>query len=573
MPSGDRMSDTAFTPVRSRRAFIEYFASIGLGSTLLPGILWAQTAPGAEITSESVAKAAELAGLEFDDDERAMMVAGLTQQEKQLATLHGIPLTNDVVPAVHFNPVLPGTAIAKGEHRIVRSTVSPRAVPSSHAELAFLPVTELSSLVRRRKVTSEQLTRVSLDRLQEFDPKLHCVITLTADRALAHARAADEELRRGTWRGPLHGIPWGAKDLLAVKGYPTTWGSTPYKDQMLDADATVVRRLDDAGAVLVAKLSLGELAMGDVWFGGMTRNPWKPDQGSSGSSAGPACATSAGLVGFSIGSETLGSISSPSTRCGATGLRPTFGRVPRTGAMALSWTMDKLGPICRSVEDCALVLDAIHGSDGHDPTAVDSAFPYDARTTPASLRIGYLKSAFDADHPTKPFDDAALDALRAIGATLIPIELPDQPWSAMSIVLRAEGAAAFDELTRSGRDKQMAQQGADAWPNTFRVARFIPAVEYVNANRARTLAMRAMEQTFHDVDVVVTPTFGAQLVATNLTGHPAVIVPNGFRDDGTPVSLTFLGRLFGEAPALALARAYQNHTGFHRRHPDWLMTA
>ncbi|HEX6808873.1 MAG TPA: amidase [Gemmatimonadaceae bacterium] len=567
------MSDTAFTPVRSRRAFIEYFASIGLGSTLLPGILWAQTAPGAEITSESVAKAAELAGLEFDDDERAMMVAGLTQQEKQLATLHGIPLTNDVVPAVHFNPVLPGTAIAKGEHRIVRSPVSPQAVPSSHAELAFLPVTELSSLVRRRKVTSEQLTRVSLDRLQEFDPKLHCVITLTADRALAHARAADEELRRGTWRGPLHGIPWGAKDLLAVKGYPTTWGSTPYKDQMLDADATVVRRLDDAGAVLVAKLSLGELAMGDVWFGGMTRNPWKPDQGSSGSSAGPACATSAGLVCFSIGSETLGSISSPSTRCGATGLRPTFGRVPRTGAMALSWTMDKLGPICRSVEDCALVLDAIHGSDGHDPTAVDSAFPYDARTTPASLRIGYLKSAFDADHPTKPFDDAALDALRAIGATLIPIELPDQPWSAMSIVLRAEGAAAFDELTRSGRDKQMAQQGADAWPNTFRVARFIPAVEYVNANRARTLAMRAMEQTFHDVDVVVTPTFGAQLVATNLTGHPAVIVPNGFRDDGTPVSLTFLGRLFGEAPALALARAYQNHTGFHRRHPDWLMTA
>jgi len=567
------MSDTASTPVRSRRAFIEYFASIGLGSTLLPGILWGQAAQGAEITSESVANAAELAGLEFDDDERAMMVAGLTQQEKQLVTLHGIALTNDVVPAVHFNPVLPGITISKGEHRIVRSTVAPRSLPTSHAELAFLPVTELSSLVRRRKVTSEQLTRVSLDRLQEFDPKLHCVITLTADRALEHARAADEELRRGRWRGPLHGIPWGAKDLLAVKGYPTTWGSTPYKDQMLDDDATVVRRLDAAGAVLVAKLSLGELAMGDVWFGGKTRNPWKPDQGSSGSSAGPACATSAGLVGFSVGSETLGSISSPSTRCGATGLRPTFGRVPRTGAMALSWTMDKLGPLCRSVEDCALVLDAIRGSDGHDPTAVDAAFPYDARTTPASLRIGYIKSAFDADHPTKEFDDAALDALRAIGAKLVPVELPDQPWSAMTLVLRAEGAAAFDELTRSGRDKQMAQQDKDAWPNTFRVARFIPAVEYVNANRARTLAMRAMEATFRDVDVVVTPTFGAQLVATNLTGHPAVIVPNGFRDDGTPVSLTFLGRLFGEAPMLALARAYQNHTGFHLKHPDWLMTA
>lgn len=567
------MSDTASTPVRSRRAFIEYFASIGLASTLLPGILWAQAAEGAEITSESVANAAELAGLKFDDDERAMMVAGLTQQEKQLVTLHGVTLTNDVVPAVHFNPVLAGTTIAKGERRIVRSTVAPRTVPSSHAELAFLPVAELSSLLRRRKVTSEQLTRVSLDRLQEFDSKLHCVITLTADRALERARAADEELGRGRWRGPLHGIPWGAKDLLAVKGYPTTWGSAPYKDQMLDDDATVVRRLDAAGAVLVAKLSLGELAMGDVWFGGMTRNPWKPDQGSSGSSAGPACATSAGLVGFSIGSETLGSISSPSTRCGATGLRPTFGRVPRTGAMALSWTMDKLGPICRSVEDCALVLDAIRGSDGRDPTAVDAPFPYDARTTPASLRIGYIKSAFDTDHPTKQFDDAALGALREIGARLVPIELPDQPWSAMTIVLRAEGAAAFDELTRSGRDKQMAQQGAEAWPNTFRVARFIPAVEYVNANRARTLAMRAMEQTFHDVDVVVTPTFGAQLVATNLTGHPAVIVPNGFRDDGTPVSLTFLGRLFGEAPMLALARAYQNHTGFHLKHPDWLMTA
>jgi len=567
------MSTLASSPRRSRRAFLEYFASVGLSTTLLPGILWAQTSAGEEITSESVAKAAELAGLEFDDDERAMMVAGLTQQEKQLITLHGITLTNDVVPAVHFTPVPPGTTLATGGHPIVRSTVAPRAVPASHAELAFLPVTELSALVRRRKVTSEQLTRLSLDRLQEFDPKLHCVITLTADRALEHARAADEETRRGRSRGPLHGIPWGAKDLLAVKGYPTTWGSTPFKDQMLPEDATVVRRLDAAGAVLVAKLSLGELAMGDVWFGGMTRNPWKPDQGSSGSSAGPACATAAGLVGFSVGSETLGSISSPSTRCGATGLRPTFGRVPRTGAMALSWTMDKLGPICRSVEDCALVLDAIRGSDGRDPTAVDAAFPFDARTTPSSLRVGYIKSAFDADHPTKKFDDAALDALREIGAKLVPVELPDQPWGAMTIVLRAEGAAAFDELTRSGRDKEMAQQGPDAWPNTFRVARFIPAVEYVNANRARTLAMRAIEQTFADVDVVVTPTFGAQLVATNLTGHPAVIVPNGFRDDGTPVSLTFLGRLYGEAPALALARAYQNHTGFHLKHPDWLMTA
>ncbi|HKV51113.1 MAG TPA: amidase [Gemmatimonadaceae bacterium] len=565
------MSDSTPTSTRSRRAFIEYFASIGLGTTLLPGILWAQTSRGEEITPATIADAAELAGLQFDDDERTMMVAGLTQQEKQLATLHGLTLTNDVVPAVHFNPVLPGMTVDKSVKKIVRSRPSSKTAPASHAELAFLPVSEVSELLRRRKVTSEQLTHLSLDRLQEFDPTLHCVITLTADRALDRARAADEELRRGHWRGPLHGVPWGAKDLLAVKGYPTTWGSTPYKTQMLDADATVVQRLDAAGAVLVAKLSLGELAMGDVWFGGMTRNPWKTDQGSSGSSAGPACATAAGLVGFAIGSETLGSISSPSTRCGATGLRPTFGRVPRTGAMALSWTMDKLGPICRSVEDCALVLDAIHGSDGHDPTAVDAAFPFDARIAPSTLRVGYIKSTFDQDHPTKKFDDAALDALGALGVTLVPIELPDQPWGAMTIVLRAEGAAAFDDLTRSGRDKEMAQQDANAWPNSFRVARFIPAVEYVNANRARTLAMRALEQAMANVDVVVTPTFGTQLVATNLTGHPAVIVPNGFRDDGTPVSLTFLGRLYGEAPALALASAYQSRTGFHLKHPDWLM--
>src|SRR5690349_15068769 len=554
-----------------RRSFMSYFTGIGLTSTLFPGVLWAKLANGADITVETIASAEEVAGLHFDPEERELMLDGLKQQEQRIEALHKIHLDNSVGPAIKFDPLPPGKTVKPAAHRrVVRSKVTARAVPADLEDLAFLPVTELSELVRRHRVTSTQLTQMYLARLKKYDPVLHCVISVTEDRALKQAAVADAEIKRGRYRGPLHGIPWGAKDLLAVRGYKTTWGAGPFKDQVIDTDATVVQRLDEAGAVLVAKLTLGELAQGDIWFGATTKNPWKVDQGSSGSSAGPASATAAGLVGFSIGSETLGSISSPSTRCGTTGLRPTFGRVPRTGAMALSWTMDKLGPICRSVEDCALVLDAIRGSDGRDPTAVDAAFPYDARMTPASLRIGYIKSAFDADHPTKQFDDAALDALRTIGATLVPIELPDQPWSAMTIGLRAEGAAAFDELTRSGRDKQMAQQGADAWPNTFRVARFIPAVEYVNANRARTLAMRAMEQTFHDVDVVVTPTFGAQLVATNLTGHPAVIVPNGFRDDGTPVSLTFLGRLFGEAPVLALARAYQNHTGFHLRHPDWL---
>ncbi|MBX6332445.1 MAG: amidase [Gemmatimonadaceae bacterium] len=564
--------ETAASP-STRRAFVSYFASIGLGATLLPGLLWARVAAGEEITPEVIAKAAELAGLEFTDDERAMMVSGLKEQERRIETLHTTSLANDVVPALHFDPLLPGMMVDTRERPMVRAPVTVPKVPASLEELAFHPVTELSELVRRRKVSSVQLTRMYLDRLERFDPTLHCVVTLTADRALARARAADEEIARGKYRGPLHGIPWGAKDLLAVAGYPTTWGTAPYKTQMFDEDATVVRRLDMAGAVLVAKLTLGELAMGDVWFGGKTRNPWKPEQGSSGSSAGPASATAAGLVGFSIGSETLGSISSPSTRCGATGLRPTFGRVPRTGAMALAWSMDKLGPICRSVEDCALVLHAIHGSDGRDPTARDVAFNWDAGVKPSELRVGYLATEFERDHPTKAFDDAALGVLRSLGVRLTPVTLPDFPYSSIALMLNAEAAAAFDELTRSGRVREMAQQDARAWPNSFRVARFIPAVDYINASRVRTLAMRAMVDVMAKVDVIVAPTAGTQLVTTNLTGHPAVIVPNGFRDDGTPVSLTFLGKLYGEAPMLALAHAYQQATNFHRAHPAWLTGA
>lgn len=554
-------------PARSRREFVAYFTSIGLGSTLLPGVLWAKVAAGAEITKETIAEAAEIAGLQFDEADRVMMVEGLKSQEKQIQALHAVPLANAVSPAMRFDPLLPSAKVDTQRKPMVRAPVVPRAVPASLEELAFAPVTELSELVRRRKVTSTQLTKMYLERLQKHDPALKCVVTLTPERALERAKAADEEIARGKHRGPLHGIPWGAKDLLAVKGYPTTWGTAPFKSQSFDEDATVVQRLDAAGAVLVAKLTLGELAMGDVWFGGMTRNPWKLDQGSSGSSAGSASATAAGLVGFAIGTETLGSISSPSTRCGTTGLRPTFGRVPRTGAMALSWSMDKIGPICRSVEDCALVLDAIHGADGRDATARDAAFNWDARVKPSALRIGYLKSAFDRERPGKAFDDAALDALREIGARLTPVELPELPYDAMRLILEAESAAAFDELTRSGRDKEMAQQGRNSWPNSFRVARFIPAVEYVNANRLRTIAMQKMADLMSTLDVLVTPTSGMQLLVTNLTGHPALILPNGFRADGTPVSLTFLGDLYREAPVLALARAYQEKTGFHLKHP------
>jgi Asp-tRNA(Asn)/Glu-tRNA(Gln) amidotransferase A subunit family amidase len=461
-----------------------------------------------------------------------------------------------------------------------------------------------------------------LQRLKKYDQTLKFVVTLTEERAMAQAKKADAEIGAGKYRGPLHGLPWGAKDLLAVKGYRTTWGAGGFEDQMIDEDATVVKRLDEAGAVLVAKLTLGALALGDVWFGGVTRNPWNTGQGSSGSSAGPASATAAGCVAFSIGSETLGSISSPSTRCGCTGLRPSFGLVPRTGAMALSWSMDKLGPICRTVEDCALVLDAIYGPDGHDRTVHSAAFNWDANLDWKKLRVGYLKADFERkpeppkeekEEPAKTpeeqkkrdeqkkrraaararaeydrkYNDAALEKLRGMGVNLIPVEMPTFPYDALVTMLTAESAAAFDELTRTGKDRLLTSQKDYDWPNAFRTARFIPAVEYIQAARARRMAMDAVAKAFEAVDVIVAPTNGSQqLVITNLTGHPAVILPNGLRgndapkypfDDpsdfqnaggpGTPTSLTFLGKLYGEAEMLAFARAYQETTGFHLLHP------
>ncbi|HEX2716625.1 MAG TPA: amidase, partial [Gemmatimonadaceae bacterium] len=415
------MSEPLF---RDRRAFIGYFSSLGLGSTLLPGVLWAKISAGAEITAQIIAAAEEVAGVQFDEAERAMMVNDLKQQREQIDQLHAVKLENSVPPAVQFSPLLPGMKIDRSKRPMVRSRVRVGAAPKDLEALAFRPVTELSELVRTRRVSSMALTEMYLARLKKYDPVLKCVVTLTEERALAQARAADAEIARGRYRGPLHGIPWGAKDLLAVKGYPTTWGTPPFKEQRLDYDATVVQRLDTAGAVLVAKLTLGELAMGDVWFGGTTKNPWKVDQGSSGSSAGPASATAAGLVGFAIGSETLGSISSPSTRCGVTGLRPTYGRVPKTGAMALSWSMDKLGPMCRNVEDCALVLAAIHGPDGEDLTVHDAAFNWDGTRSLSAIRVGYFKSVFDLpendannrpQHTTKKWDDAALAVFDKLG--------------------------------------------------------------------------------------------------------------------------------------------------------------
>ncbi len=551
-----------------RRAFMTFCGSLGLGSTLLPGVLWAKLADGADISAATVACAEELAGIHFDDEQRQQMVDGLRRQAGQLEALHAVSLPNAVAPALVFNPVPAGMQVGGEQRQPVRGAVTAPAVPANLEELAFRPLTELAELIRTRQITSMQLTRMYLARLERYDPLLHCVVTLTTDRALAQAAAMDAELANGRYRGPLHGIPWGAKDLLAVKGYPTTWGAEPFKTQSFDEDATVVQRLDSAGAVLVAKLTLGALAMGDIWFGGRTRNPWNTEQGSSGSSAGSASATAAGLVGFAIGTETLGSISSPSTRCGVTGLRPTFGRVPRTGAMALSWSMDKIGPLARSAEDAALVLAAIQGPDGRDRSVHAAPFNWDATVAPSRLRVGYFQSVFERDYDQKVTDQATLDVLRSLGAKLTPVTIPDLPYQAMSPILNAEAAASFDELTRSGRDKLLTEQGPNAWPNSFRTARFIPAVDYVNANRLRAMAMDRWAELMSTVDVIVTPTGGSsQLLATNLTGHPAVIVPNGFRADGTPVSITFLGGLFEEAKPLALANSYQNATDWHRRHP------
>lgn len=609
-----------------RRRFLATCSGFGLGSTLFPGVLWVLAADKPKITAEMIEQAAAVADVPIPPEDRQMMLDSLNERIKGYDEIYNLHIANSVAPAFAFDPVLPSTKF-ETEKRALRISAAPavaaRGVPKNLEDVCFYSARDLGELVRRKRVSSVALTEMYLERLKRHDPLLHFVITLTEDRALAKAKDADREIAAGKYRGPLHGLPWGAKDLLSVAGYRTTWGAGGFENQKFDEDATVVKRLDAAGAVLVAKLSLGALAMDDGWFGGKTRNPWNPAQGSSGSSAGSASATAAGCVAFSIGSETLGSISSPSTRCGCTGLRPTFGLVPRTGAMALSWSMDKLGPICRAVEDTALVLDAIYGPDGGDRAVQPAAFNWDANLDWHKLRVGYLKTNFEHPFeepaaPEKPesemspeqkkkfeeaktrreqfrahatydqrFNQAAIQKLQSMGVNLVPVELPKYPYDAMVPLLEVEAAAAFDELTRTGRDKLLTGQAPGDWPNIFRTARFVPGVEYVQANRARMLAMEAMAKTLEGFDVIVAPTNGQQLVVTNLTGHPAVILPNGFRGEdapaahkndkgeiegdyggpGTPVSLTFLGQLYGEARLLAFARAYQQATDFHLQHP------
>ena len=524
---------------------------------------------GKRITTKDIAAAEKIIGLEFTSKERKMMLDNVRRNLSRFEGLRKISLQNSVPPALLFNPVIPGMRLEKDRKQLKTPEASGVQVPSNLEDLAFYPVTELAQLIKSRKITSTELTQLYLERLKKFGPRLECVITLTEELALAQAKRADKEIASGRYRGLLHGIPWGAKDLLSTKGIKTTWGAMAYKDQVIDVDATVVKRLEEAGAVLVAKLTMGALAWGDVWFDGKTKNPWNPEQGSSGSSAGSASATAAGLVGFSIGTETWGSIVSPSTRCGVTGLRPTFGRVSRYGAMALSWSMDKIGPICRSVEDCSLVFNAIYGPDGKDFTVVNLPFNWEPSLDLKDIRIGYLKKVFERKYRNKKNDEASLEALRSLGVELVPFDLPELPVNALSFILNAEAAAAFDELTRSNRDDLLVRQIKQAWPNTFRQARLIPAVEYIQANRVRTLLMEEMAQKMKGIDVYIAPSFGGNnLLLTNLTGHPAVVVPNGFDEKGSPTSISFIGNLFEEAKTLRVAKAYQDVTDFHRRHPD-----
>jgi len=525
-------------------------------------------AAGDSITVRMVAEAERLQGLSFTPAERDSMLEGLKGQLAHLETIRAFALPNSVVPALLFNPIPQGLVFPAGEEfcRIPRPVGLTK--PADPADLAWLSIPELAELLRTRQVTSTGLTLFYIERLKKYDPLLHCVITLTEERALREAAQADAEIAAGKYRGMLHGIPYGVKDLLSTADYKTTWGSVPFREQMIPGDASVIKKLGAAGAVLVAKLTMGELAWGDVWFSGMTRNPWRPAQGSSGSSAGSASAVSAGLLPFAIGTETWGSIVSPATVCGVTGLRPTYGRVSRTGAMALSWSMDKIGALCRNAQDAAIVLAAIHGPDGSDQTLYSAPFRYDADLPLASLRIGYLHRDFAAEYPFHKNDSLALARLRDLGAQLVPVELPDMPVNALSIILSVEAAAAFDELTRSNRDSLLVRQIKNAWPNDFRQSRFIPAVEYINANRIRHELIQKMAELMQQVDCYVAPSWdGDNLLLTNLTGHPCIAVPTGLAADGTPASISFTGRLFDEGTIIALANAYQRATGHHLKRP------
>lgn len=546
----------------TRRHFAQTLAGLGIGTVTFQRALanQAATQPAASqaVTAEMIQQAEWIAGITLTDAERKRLATAMTRQLAGFEQLRKLPIDNSVPPALVFRP-LASQAFTLESGSISLTLPSHVSKPSSEADLAFSSVITLSHLLRTRQLSSRELTQLYLKRLKQYDPTLLCVVSLTEELAMKQAAVADEELSRGNYRGPLHGIPWGAKDLISYPGYKTTWGAGPYKDQSLKTKATVARKLEEAGAVLVAKLTLGALAMGDNWFGGMTRNPWNTKQGSSGSSAGSASATSAGLVGFAIGTETLGSIVSPSTRCGVTGLRPTFGRVSRAGCMALSWSMDKLGPIARTVEDCAFIFNAIQGYDAADPSTVDRSFRWPASKPLSAMKVGYITNSKAVDEREE------LRVLKELGVQLVPVKLPASvPLEPLLTILNVEAGAAFDDLTRQG-----VKEGIGTWMNTFQQAEFIPAIEYLRANRARTLLMQEMEKMMETVDCYVSG--GNDLIITNLTGHPQVVMPFTFTtfSDGRmiPKAITFTGKLYGESELLTLTNAFQLATGYHLKRP------
>jgi Asp-tRNA(Asn)/Glu-tRNA(Gln) amidotransferase A subunit family amidase len=534
---------------------------------LTPALALALSESGLEaqqLTRDQVKQALQILGLEFKNEHLDLMLPGLGRALNSYAALRRLNIPLDTDPAFRFDPLFAGKQLPP-PGRFEPSKPAPAPAWKNIEDLAFAPVTQLAGLLRRKKISSTELTKMYLARLKQHSPKLFCTASITESLALEQAARADQEIRRGKYKGPLHGVPYGAKDLFAAKGYKTTWGAEPFKDQAFDYNATVIDKLEKAGAVLVAKLSIGALALGEIWFGGRTRNPWNPEQSSSGSSAGSASATAAGLVAFSLGTETLGSIVSPSTRCGVTGLRPTFGRVSRAGAMALTWTMDKIGPICRTAEDCMLVLHAIQGEDGKDLTVRNAPLAWNPAAPLKGLKVGVVQAEFDRwPERGKPIHQAAL---KQLGVDLHPVKLPDFPAQSLLIILDAEAAAAFDDLTRDGGVEKLTMQRPSDWPNTFRTARTIPAVEYIRAMRARTLLMREFDKVMTEFDVLVSTNQGASLTITNLTGHPQIAVPCGLVNGNDPISLVLTGRLYEEGTIARVAKAFQDSTDWRRRQP------
>ena len=535
---------------------------------LVPLVTVAQTKND---TLQLIQKTAALYDLEYTIAEADSLMDSMNNFTQLIKGMHKTLPTNDIPYPFAFNPIPYGVIKQRTSQTVSLPFRAEMHLPKNKNDLAFYSIPQLAGLIRTKKITSVELTKFFIERLKKWGDTLECVISLTEDTALAQAKRADEEIKNGKYRGILHGIPYGLKDLFAVKGYKTTWGSTPYKDQFVDEDSYVYKRLRHAGAVLCAKLSLGALAFNNKWFGGETKNPWNLKQGSSGSSAGSAAAVVAGLLPFTIGTETLGSIVSPSTRCGATGLRPTFGSISRSGAMVLCWSLDKVGPICRSAEDCAIVFNYIKGTDGKDHSAVDKNFNYDGVVDFNKLKVAYAENYFKRLAPDAP-ERKVLEIYRSLGANIKAVDFPDStvyPVNLISIILNAESAAAFDELTRTNRDDLIERQDKGFWPNSFRAARLIPAVEYINANRYRYNLCKAINDFMKDYDVVIVPSFaGRQLAITNLTGHPVVVMPMGFNQTGSPLSITLIGNLYDEATILAAAKAFQDKTDHNKKRPE-----